>query len=155
MDDEGRFEEIGLGTRLRLLLSALDGEVQQLYDAAGEPFRPRFYPVVQALRAYGSSTVGGLAARTGVSQPAMTQTLAEMRARGLLATDTPGRRVCLSETGEALCDRLEPMWRAVATAAADLDRELPAPLGATIAVALARLAEKPFAARIRAAMERP
>lgn len=142
---------MGLGTRLRLLLAALDGELQQVYDALGEPFRPRFYPVAQQLRVLGSSTVGDLAVLTGVSQPAMTQTLAEMRARGLVASGA-GRRVRLTGEGEALCTRLAPVWRAVEAAAQQLDGELPAPLGPTIAAALARLAEQPFGERIRAAM---
>ena len=153
MSERAWIDEMGLGTGLRLLLAALDGELQALYDALGEPFRPRFYPVARHLRAQGGSTVGELAARTGVSQPAMTQTLAEMRARGLVATDAPGRRVRLTVEGEALCARLEPVWRAAAVAAADLDRELPAPLAATMAAALARLAERPFGERIRSAME--
>jgi DNA-binding MarR family transcriptional regulator len=153
MSDAVRFDEMGLGTRLRLLLAALDGELQVLYDALGEPFRPRFFPVARALRAQGSDTVGGLAASTGVSQPAMTQTLAEMRARGLVATGGPGRRVRLTDEGEALCARLEPVWRAVGAAADELDAELPAPLGETIAAALGRLAERPFSERVRAAME--
>jgi len=144
---------MGLGTRLRLLLAALDGELQALYDALGEPFRPRFYPVARRLRVEGASTVGELAVRTGVSQSAMTQTLAEMRARGLVANDAPGRRLRLTAEGAALCARLEPVWRAVETAAADLDRELPAPLGATVAAALARLEERPFGERIRSVME--
>jgi DNA-binding MarR family transcriptional regulator len=153
MTGQTRFDGMGLGTRLRLLLAALDGELQAVYDAAGEPFRPRFYPVAQLLRAQGSGTVGDLAVRTGVSQPAMTQTLAEMRARGLVATDAPGRRVMLTAEGEALCARLAPVWRAVEAAAVELDRELPASLGATVAAALARLAERPFGERIRSALE--
>lgn len=148
---------MGLGTRLRLLLAALDGELQQLYDEIGEPFRPRFFPVARQLRASGSGTVGELAVLTGVSQPAMTQTLAEMRERGLVTSGKgpamPGRRVRLTAEGEALCLRLEPVWRAVEIAAAELDRELPHPLGATVNAALSRLADKPFGERIRSAME--
>ena len=152
MSHDARFDEMGLGTRLRLLLAALDGELQSLYDALGEPFRPRFYPVVQHLRARRDDTVGGLAASTGVSQPAMTQTLAEMRARGLVTSGGPGRRVRLTAEGEALCARLEPVWRAVGAAADELDGELAVPLGATISAALGRLAERPFGERVRAAM---
>lgn len=145
------FGEMALGTQLRSLLAALDGEVQQLYDAMGVPFRPRFFPVVQHLRICGRSTVGALATRVGVSQPAMTQTLAEMRARGLVTSER-GRGLTLTPEGEALCARLEPLWRGVEAAAAQLDGELPAPLGATIAAALSRLAERPFGERIQAAM---
>ena len=34
----------GLGTRLRLLVAALDDAVEQAYRDAGLNFRPRFYP---------------------------------------------------------------------------------------------------------------
>lgn len=152
MDEHRRFDQKGLGSRLRLLLASLDGDLQQVYDAMGEPFRPRFYPVVQQLRASGSSTVGELAVRTGVSQPAMTQTLGEMRARGLVASEK-GRGVRLTAEGEALCRRLEPVWHAVDAAVAELDRELLQPLGATIAAALSRLADRSFAERIQSALE--
>ena len=122
-----RFGDLGLGTQLRLLLAALDGEVQAVYDAMGEPFRPRFYPVVRELRSTSGCTVGELAVRTGVSQPAMTQTLTEMRLRGLV-TAASRRLVRLTEEGEALCKRLEPMWGAVEAAARELDDELPVSL---------------------------
>jgi MarR family transcriptional regulator, organic hydroperoxide resistance regulator len=151
MESSARFDEMGLGTRLRVLLAALDGELQTLYDEMGVPFRPRFYPVVQHLLAEGASAVGELAARTGVSQPAMTQTVAEMVRCGLLERGS-GRRLRLTADGRELCLRLAPVWRATAAAASELDRELPAPLGATLIAALSRLAEKPFQARILTAM---
>ena len=61
MNRQAPIDEMGLGTRLRLLLAALDGELQALYDALGEPFRPRFYPVARHLHARGGDTVGELA----------------------------------------------------------------------------------------------
>lgn len=151
MTDDARFEDMGLGTLLRSLLAALDGEVQQLYEAMGTTFRPRFFPVVQQLRAHGGGTVGALAKHVGVSQPAMTQTLAEMRARGLVAGER-AREITLTSEGEALCARLEPVWCAVGAAAAELDRELPTPLRKTLVAALLRLEERPFGERIQAAM---
>lgn len=147
----------GLGTILRRLLAALDGDVQKVYDSLGVPFRPRFFPVVQHLRAHGATQVGALSEHVGVSQPAITQTLAEMRAAGLVSSATGGDRrarlVRLTDEGEALSDRLEPVWRSIHRAATTLDAELPMPLRIVLSTALDRLETEPFHARIRQQLE--
>ena len=97
-----------------------------------------------------------LVARCGVSQPAVTQTLKEMRTAGLIVTaaskDQRMRLVQLSSAGEQLCELLMPLWNAAAAAAAALDAELPAPLSQTIVAALAKLDGHRFADRIREEM---
>lgn len=142
----------GLGTSLRKLLDALDGSVQAHYDALGVPFRPRFYPVVQLLRTEGPLSIKAIAAATGVSHSAVSQTVAEMRRAGLAASsrgrDGREREVCLTEAGAAICDRLAPLWTAVGHAAAELDRELTAPLGSIVREALTRLRAETFDHRI-------
>jgi DNA-binding MarR family transcriptional regulator len=147
----------GLGTLLRRLLTALDGDVQKVYDSLGVPFRPRFFPIVQHLRKHGATHVGALSKYVGVSQPAITQTLAEIRAAGLVTADTGGDRrarlVRLTDEGEALSVRLEPVWRGIHRAAAALDAELPVPLRAVLSTAVDRLESEPFHARIRQQLE--
>ena len=149
---------VGLGTLLRRLLIALDGDLQTIYDEMAPSFRPRFFPVVQQLRHGAECSVGALAEICGVSQPAMTQTLAEMKAAGLIATtrgaDRRARRIRLTETGEAMCTKLEPIWAAKARAAAALDAELPVPLSETVDRALARLAAHSFSHRIKQEISR-
>lgn len=148
----------GLGTSLRKLLEALDGGVQAHYDVLGVPFRPRFYPVARLLRTEGPLSIKALSEATGVSHSAVSQTVAEMRRAGL-AESSPGRdgrerEVCLTETGSAVCDRLEPVWAAAAQAAAELDRELTAPLGGVVREALARLRAHTFSDRMSRYLER-
>lgn len=148
--------EKGLGTRLRHLIASLDGDVQRMYQELGFPFRPRFYPIVQSLLKGGDSSVTALAAETGVSQPAATQTIHEMTKLGLVilstAEDRRARRVTLTAEGQRMAESLAPLWDAVSSAAADLDGELPQPLSGTIDAALEALRRRPFHERIRERM---
>ena len=145
--------EPGLGTQLRILIAKLDGDVQLLYDAVGASFRPRFFPIVQHLIAGEPCTVTTLAQVIQVSQPAATQTIAEMVKLGLIdvaaGTDARERLVSLTPAGRELAEQLRPLWGAVAEAASDLDRELPYPLSKTLAAALDALGRDPFADRVR------
>lgn len=141
----------GLGTKLRRLLALLDGDVQQVYDKMELDFRPRFYPIVSLLVG-GPQTVGAIAGHAGLSQPAITQTLAEMKkARLVTAESGPDRRqkiICLTAKGRSLAKRMEPVWNATHRAAAGLERELSARLGDVIDEALAALERRPFHKRI-------
>lgn len=147
----------GLGSLLRLLLSALDGDVQSIYDDLAVPFRPRYFPVVRQLSEAGALTVTQLARRTGVSQPAITQTLNEMAKADLVVLETGSdrraREVRLTVTGKAVCEQLAPVWDAVRGAEASLDAELSRPLRKVLQEALDRLAAQPFRERIGQAMK--
>lgn len=142
-----------LGTQLRLLLAKLDGDVQSIYADRGETFRPRFFPVVQQLLNHGPMSVSAMAETVAVSQPAMTQTLTEMRRLGLIAqrpaSDGRQRRVELTAKGRNSAERLRPIWQAVDTAAAELDSELPCGLSAVVAAALGALERESFKGRIK------
>ncbi|MBX3725132.1 MAG: winged helix-turn-helix transcriptional regulator [Xanthomonadales bacterium] len=137
---------------MRRLLLLLDGDVQQIYDDAGENFRPRFYPFLIELAHGKALCIGDLAAIAQVSQPAATQTIREMATAGWVkvrtGTDRRSREVEISAAGRALVGRIAPTWRAVAEAAAALDRELPVSLYQAVDAACAALERKPFRARI-------
>lgn len=140
-----------LGTRLRHLSAILDAAVQEHYDQAGVHFRPRFFPVVKALQAAPAGIVE-LARRVGVSQPAMTQTVTEMRRAGLVAkVETADRRahlIELSPFGRNVVDRLSPLWAAVDAAAEELDLEVPKRLSSSVQAALDALQSESFYNRI-------
>jgi DNA-binding MarR family transcriptional regulator len=146
-----------LGTQLRAVTAQLDGDVQSLYDELGIAFRPRFTPIVQHLARNGPTRVNGLASEIGVSQPAATQTVAEMTRLGLVAA-APGadgreRLIGLTDHGAALAERLEPLWRAVEGAARDLNAELPMPLAELLAATLHALHREGFKDRVRRRLE--
>lgn len=149
----------GLGTQLRHLLELLDGAVSDAYAQQGLEYRPRYTPVMRALLVREPSTVGQLAEDAGITQPAVTQTVALMAKEGLVSVrSAPGdkrqRLVHLTDAGRELLPRLQACWRATAGAAAELDAELPTPLSLTLAQAIAALEAKPFGVRIAEARAR-
>ena len=143
---------IGLGARLRRLITELDGAVQQAYDAAGVDFRPRFYPAVRALVQHGPLGIVELATKCGVTQPAMTQTVQELRRAGLVVSsvsqDRRSRLIELSDSGRVVVTSLDRIWAAVEGAARELDDELPCSLSGTVDEALEALSRTPFTIRI-------
>lgn len=149
---------VGLGTRLRRLIDLLDGDVQSVYDQMDVAFRPRFYPVVQALLTSNALSINGISEAIHVSQPAATQTVNEMKKLGLVEAvtgmDKRQRLIRLSGKGRELSRRLDPIWEATHRAAGGLDRELPAALMETINGALEALERRPFRERIHAEMSK-
>ena len=149
----------GLGTQLRHLIELLDGSVAAAYADEGIDYRPRYTPVMRALANGAPCTVGQIAALAGITQPAATQTVALMQKHGLVTVapaprDARQKQVVLSEHGKALLPRLQRCWQATGAAAASLDADLPYPLSDALAQAIAALEQRPFGARIRAALAR-
>lgn len=146
----------GLGTQLRHLIELLDGAVEAAYVEAGLDYRPRYTPVMRALAASEELTIGEIAAQSGITQPAATQTVAVMVKEGLLVTsagkqDGRQKMVRLSEAGRAMLPRLQQCWQATALAATSLDAQLPYPLSETLSNAIEALQQESFGDRIRAA----
>lgn len=144
----------GLGTQLRHLIELLDGAVQQAYADAGLDYRPRYTPVMRVLARQQSATVGQLAELAGITQPAVTQTVALMKKEGLLlvaASDEDARQrvVRLSPKGKVLLPKLQACWQATRNAADSLDAELEFPLSECLAQAIAVLGKHSFGDRIR------
>jgi DNA-binding MarR family transcriptional regulator len=145
----------GLGTQLRHLIELLDGAVDAAYAEAGLDYRPRYTPVMRVLAAEGNLTVGRIAELAGITQPAVTQTLALMKADGLLSivasdNDARQRLVCLSSKGKALLGSLQECWQVTKQAADGLDAELAYPLSACLHDAISALQKRSFGERIRA-----
>ncbi|WP_296948165.1 MarR family winged helix-turn-helix transcriptional regulator [uncultured Massilia sp.] len=148
----------GLGTQLRHLVELLDGAVDAAYAEAGLDYRPRYTPVMRTLVAQEPLTIGEIAARAGITQPAATQTVSLMVKEGLLVV-TPGARdarqkmVRLSAQGREMLPRIQACWAATKAAADGLDAELPYALSQALAEAIRALEARPFGARIRAARD--
>jgi MarR family transcriptional regulator, organic hydroperoxide resistance regulator len=150
---------LGLGAKLRAILALLDGDVQQIYDSRGVRFRPRFFPIVRVLLRAGPSRVGDIASAIRVTQPAATQTIAEMRKLGLLenapSADRRETRVALTPAGTQLARDLVPIWQAVEASAAALEQELTVPLHQLLDEAIAALEALPFHKRIEDRLASP
>ena len=149
----------GLGTQLRHLIELLDGAVQQAYADAGLTYRPRYTPVMRALAQQQCATIGQLSELAGITQPAVTQTVALMKKEGLVLVATGGvdgrqRVVRLSPQGEELLPRLEACWQATKQAADSLDAQLEFPLSECLAQAIDVLGKRSFGDRIRDASKK-
>jgi DNA-binding MarR family transcriptional regulator len=142
----------GLGTRIRHLLDLLDGDLTRVYREAGLDYRPRYSPVIRALRELGPSSITALAANAGMTHSAVSQTVTEMKRRRLLhvtrGADARARKISLSSSAEQLLPQLDAHWAATAAAAAALDRELKTSLVAAVEDAIAALERRPFRTRV-------
>src|SRR4051812_4922582 len=115
--------EISHWKPLKDLLDAMDGDIAQLYAERGvHGVRPRFSMALIKLRHRGPLTIKELAALTGVTHSAMSQTVSALRAEGLVTTqagpDARTRQVALTEKGAHLVPFLEAEWRGAGGGAA-------------------------------------
>jgi len=149
-----------LGTQLRHLIELLDTAVENSYAEAGLAYRPRYTPLMRALRDTDGLSVGQLAEAAGITQPAATQTVTLMQKEGLVVAtaakdDARKRLIHLSPAGRAMLPALEQCWAATNAASAGLEAELPYPLSELIEAAIAALEQQPMEARIQHARQRP
>jgi DNA-binding MarR family transcriptional regulator len=142
-----------LGTLLRHLLELLDGDVERVYRAASLDYRPRFTPVMRALRDLGPASIKSIAGYAGVTHSAASQTVAAMARKRIVTVsagvDARARTVMMSRKGRELLPILEAQWARTAAAAEELNRELPMPLDVVVMHAIAALERRPFAMRIQ------
>jgi len=144
---------VGLGTLLRHVLDEMDGEVATVLSDLGTPgYRPRFSPIVRALVKLGPVPISDLARAIGVTHSAASQTAAQMASRGLVTLkpgeDARQRVVHLTAKARALLPKIEAEWAVTASAAAELDAELPFPLAELVPAIAIALERRPFRQRI-------
>ena len=144
---------VGLGTLLRHVLDEMDGDIATVLADLGTPgFRPRFSPVVRALVMLGPVPISDLARAIGVTHSAASQTVAQMASRGFVALkpgeDARQRVVHLTAKARALLPKIEAEWAATASAAAEMDAELPFPLAELVPAIAEALERRSFRQRI-------
>ena len=109
------------GTRLRRFSEMLDRQVRDVYFALDVEFEPRWFPIVNVLRAKQTSSVGELASLLGITHAAISQLRRELVDAGLVrasADPADGRRqiLQLSAAGSRMVAKLDPVWHAIARA---------------------------------------
>lgn len=144
------------GHQLRQLIRLLDGGLEEAYERAGLDFRSRYTPVIRALMVKEPATIGSISACAGLTQPAVTQTVALMRKSGIVSVDfcradARQKMICLTQQGRDLIPQLERCWQAAAIASDSLDADLLFSLTEILDSALGALAEKNLVDRIREA----
>jgi DNA-binding MarR family transcriptional regulator len=122
------YERLGylvFGSRLRRLSEAFLSEINKAYQAAGIEFDASWFPVFYLLSKNDSLSIKELSDTTGVSHPAASQLVANLKNKKLLKTSTckdDGRRqlVQLTKAGNALLTQIMPVWEAVSLAMEEL-----------------------------------
>jgi DNA-binding MarR family transcriptional regulator len=146
-----------LGTRLRVLLDAMDADVAlALSDLGLRDYRTRYSAYIRAVAA-APLPIRDIAERLGVTHSAASQTVAEMQQRGLLETrpgdDARQRLVELTARARDLLPAIDAEWESTEAAAAALDAELPYSLSALIDDLAAALERTRFRDRIAEAAQ--
>ena len=147
------------GVLLRRLTEHLDGAVERWYARAGLDYRPRFTPIVRALLERGPLSLRALSDHIGVSHSAVSQTVAQMVAKGWVAPG-PGRDgreriIALTPFAMQRLPLLERCWAETETASRTLDADIGQPLADVLIRALDALERRPFADRLSEASAQP
>src|ERR1700759_3540993 len=115
------YESLGylvLGSRLRRLSEAFLSEINKTYQAAGIEFDASWFPGFYLLSQNDSLSIQELSDTIGVSHPAASQLVTNLKSKKLLKPPTcadDGRRqlVQLTKAGHALLQKIMPVWEAL------------------------------------------
>jgi DNA-binding MarR family transcriptional regulator len=115
---------LALGTRLKRIGECLQSQAQVLIDAHGFDLPSSNFPLLAALQRLGSLNVGELALAVGVSQPAISRVLPQLKSQGLIqngvSSDRRSRAVTLSPKGQRLVVKAkQTVWPQIEAAVAD------------------------------------
>lgn len=121
---------LALGSRLKRLAERMQADAGELLARRGFPIQPSHFPLLAALDRYGALTVTEAVEALGVSQPAVTRSLAGVLELGLVETraaddDRRVRQITLTEAGRALIERMKAeIWAPVSGVMAEMAPQL-------------------------------
>ena len=145
-----------LGSRLRKVSEALYGGVDEVYRSAGVDLPSRCFPILFLLRDHGRLGISELAAKLGQTHPAVSQ-MSRKLLRHRIVKESPDpkddrrRLLSLAARGRSVMERLEPVWKAIVAAVADIEADHP--LSQHLTAVDRALEARGFAARIRSRLE--
>jgi DNA-binding MarR family transcriptional regulator len=142
---------------VRDIFDRMDAGITEVYAELGiVGVRPRFSMAIMFLEG-GPLSIRELSREVSVTHSAMSQTVSAMRRDGLIrsapGTDARSRMVELTPAGRALVEPLRAEWFATEAVLADLDAEVPYPLGQLIGDLREALDRRSFTERLRARLE--
>ncbi|MBS1526310.1 MAG: winged helix-turn-helix transcriptional regulator [Bacteroidetes bacterium] len=122
------YEELGylvLGSRMRRLSEAFLSEINKTYQSVGIPFDASWFPVFYLLSKNERLSIKELSDATGVSHPAASQLVSNLKNKKLIKTTTSSQdgrlqHVQLTKAGHALLEKILPVWDAVCEAMEDI-----------------------------------
>jgi len=145
-----------LGSRLRKVSEALYAGVDEVYRSVGIDLPSRCFPILFLLRDHGRLGISELAQKLGQTHPAVSQMSSKLLHHRVVTQspdpkDDRRRLLALSPRGRSIMARLEPVWKAIIAAVADLEAEHP--LSQHVTAIDRALEARGFAARIRARLQ--
>jgi DNA-binding MarR family transcriptional regulator len=145
--------EGGAWRPLRLLLAAMDADIARIYaEAQITGLTPSMVMELLKLHARGPMTIKELAESVQRTHSATSQKVAAMRAAGLVRTTTGAdartKKIILTAKARRIIGKLAAEWRATSAAVAEIENEIPYPLGQVVTDIEAALQRKSFHDRI-------
>lgn len=146
--------EPGLGELLRYVSELVERGAEQHYREMGLSYRARYTPVLRAIEA-GAQTITEITARSHLTQGAISQTVSQMEADGLIArqrgADARKSEIRLTTAGERLMPELTRHWAATFRAIEQLEEDIGHPLRLVLQKAANALQQQDFSQRLNAA----
>jgi len=117
-----------LGARLRRLSERIDSDGTRIYAVRGVVFEQRWFGVLNQMILQGPTTVGEIAAALQITHVSVSQSCRSLQRAGIIRSDpdpADARRriLILTPAGDALVERMTPLWVAFNEVAADLNEE--------------------------------
>jgi DNA-binding MarR family transcriptional regulator len=145
--------EGGAWRPLRLLLAAMDADIARIYaEAQITGLTPSMVMELLKLHAHGPMTIKELAGSVQRTHSATSQKVAAMRAAGLVRTaagaDARTKKIILTAKARRIIGKLAAEWRATSAAVAEIEKEIPYPLGQVVTDIEAALRRQSFHDRI-------
>ena len=131
----------------------MDADIARIYaEAQITGLTPSMVMELLRLHARGPMTITELASSVQRTHSATSQKVAAMRAAGLVRTtagaDARTRRITLTAKARRIVGQLAAEWRATEAAVADIEHEIPYPVGRVVADIEAALRRQSFHDRI-------
>ena len=109
---------LSLGSRFRKVGEALYQEAVNIFAEAEVDFKPKWFSVFYSILLKQQVSVTELALYIGISHPAVSQIIKELKKAGLVTSitdkkDERRKAIALSKKGEEVASRLRPVWEAV------------------------------------------
>jgi DNA-binding MarR family transcriptional regulator len=116
---------LAIATRLQRLSDQFRKEGVLIYKARGIDFQPKWFPVIYTLHHKPGIGVMELAAEIGYAHPSTIILLKELEKEKLIQSkkdrhDERKRLLLLTEKGHELISRMQPVWKAMTAATAEL-----------------------------------
>ena len=117
MDFMAEMAELAMASRLRRLSDMYWQGVTATYRQSGLDFDVRWATIFVLIARQGPVAVMEIADRLGITHPAVIQVINELEKNGLITStksETDGRKrlLTLSDTGQAMLPKLQPLWDA-------------------------------------------